>query len=152
MGAIGDERDAAPEFWKVWRELLAEVRDPRTVVLVEGVRDRRALEALGVRRSVQLVHRGQPLAEVAGSFGASVREVIVLTDWDAAGGEFARRLRDLLSGGPARVNLDFRRRIGVALRGEIVHLEGLAAWAGRRSEEEGLTLEERIERETDATG
>lgn len=152
MGANGSERDAGPEFWKLWRELLTDLRDPSVVVLVEGPRDRRALEALGIQRSVQLVHRGQSLSEVARSLDSTVRVVIVLTDWDSAGGEFARRIRELLSGGPVRVDLEYRRRLALALRGEVVHLEGLAAWAGRRSEEEGLSLAERLERELDATG
>ena len=135
-------RVSFPQFWRVWRDLLSAMQRSGTVLLVEGERDRRSVEALGVDRSVELVHRGRTLPDVAHRLSRSTREVIVLTDWDTAGGHLAHRLEQLLTDGRLGVNLEFRRRIGVALRGEVVHLEGLGGWARRRAEEEGTPLEE----------
>ncbi|MGI0054059.1 MAG: hypothetical protein ACREC5_06815 [Thermoplasmata archaeon] len=132
------------EFWPVWREVLRALEIPRTAALVEGERDRHALRELGVTTPIVLVHRGQALAGVAGDTAGSFRRVVVLTDWDPAGGRLARRLRALLEDGRIEVDVDLRRRLGHSLRGEVVHLEGLAGWARRRAEREGLLLEEWI--------
>jgi 5S rRNA maturation endonuclease (ribonuclease M5) len=145
MGSNVEERVTFPEFWRVWRDVLDAMERPGTVLLVEGERDRRSVAELGVIRNVQLVHRGRALPEVARALSSTVREVIVLTDWDAAGGELARRLKGLLEDGRLHVNLLLRRRLGIALRGEVVHLEGLGGWARRRSEEAGFPLEEWVE-------
>jgi 5S rRNA maturation endonuclease (ribonuclease M5) len=130
------------DFWEVWRELLHAERAPGTGFLVEGERDRRALRRLGVRAPVLLVHRGRALARVAAEVGRELRAVIVLTDWDPKGGELARRLRELLDDGRTAVDVAFRRRLGIALRGEVVHLEGLGSWARRRAEQGAFPLEE----------
>jgi 5S rRNA maturation endonuclease (ribonuclease M5) len=138
-GASG--RIPFPDFWRVWRDLLEATEGGGALVLVEGEKDRRSVERLGVQGPVELVHRGRSLADLAHRLGGTPREVIVLTDWDATGGELARRLKGLLHGGTVRVNLDLRRRLGLVLRGEITHLEGLASWAARRAEEGGTPLE-----------
>jgi 5S rRNA maturation endonuclease (ribonuclease M5) len=138
------DRVTFPEFWRVWRDVLQAMEAPGTLFLVEGQRDRRSLEGLGITCPIALVHRGRRLADVATHIAEGTQEVVVLTDWDSTGGELAHRLRELLDDGRFRVNLDFRRRIGIALRGEIVHLEGLGTWARRRAEETGAPLEEWI--------
>jgi len=114
-------------------------------LLVEGERDRRSVQRLGVNAPTYLVHRGARLSNVAQDLTSSTRTVVLLTDWDAAGGELARRLKELLSDGQLAVDLELRRRLGVALRGEVVHLEGLGSWARRRAEETGVPLEEWLE-------
>lgn len=131
-----------PQFWRVWRDVLAAMRRPGTVLLVEGERDKRSVQELGVGDAIQLVHRGERLAELAHHLSTSTRAVIVLTDWDTAGGHLAHRLEQLLDDGRLSVDLDLRRRLGIALRGEIVHLEGLGGWAQRRADENGTPLEE----------
>ncbi|MHB8351387.1 MAG: toprim domain-containing protein [Thermoplasmata archaeon] len=130
------------QFWRVWRELLRELEGPRAGVLVEGTRDRSALRALGVGAPVFLVHRGQELPAVARQIADALGHVVILTDWDPTGAFLARRLQALLTEGPVSVDVDQRRRIGRVLRGEVIHLEGLAGWARRRAAEEGSSLEE----------
>jgi 5S rRNA maturation endonuclease (ribonuclease M5) len=153
MPTHGAGRATFPEFWRVWRTLLEELERPGTALLVEGERDRRSARALGVRADVHLVHRGARLPSVANGLTGATRRVVVLTDWDSAGGELARRLRQLLTDGRLEVDLDTRRRLGLALRGEVVHLEGLHGWARRRAEETGRPLEEYLdEAEPTTTG
>lgn len=143
-----DRREAAwKEFQEIWRELLDDLETPGTAVLVEGERDRRSITRLGVRAPVHLVHQGQSLAELAGSLGRETRRLVVLTDWDRSGGQFARKVRDLLGPAPVEVDLDIRRRLAHALRGEVVHVEGLAGWAVRLSERHGLSLDRLLDPE-----
>lgn len=143
MGQEGQGRGASfAEFWRVWRDLLRELERPGAGTLVEGTRDCAALRALGVDGPVLLVHRGRALAEVARAIDERLRHVVILTDWDPAGAFLAGRLGRLLRGGPVTVDLEARRRIGRTLRGEVIHVEGLAGWARRRAAEEGSGLEE----------
>ena len=132
------------EFWAVWRELLEDSERTGLGVLVEGERDRRSLRRLGLRAPILLVHRGAALSRRAVEVGRRLRTVVVLTDWDAAGGALARRLKELLDDGHLEVDLRFRRRLGIALRGEVVHLEGLDGWARRRAAEEAIPIDEWI--------
>ncbi|HEV2449804.1 MAG TPA: hypothetical protein VGU43_05275, partial [Thermoplasmata archaeon] len=119
---------------------------PGTVVLVEGENDRRSLSALGVSAPIRIVHNGESLAGLAGSISSGVRRVVVLTDWDAAGGRIARRMRELLADGRLEVDLDSRRRLSLALRAELVHVEGLHSWVERKLRLSGDSLDEWLAR------
>jgi len=130
-----------PEFQALWEKLVVESRRPGTVVVVEGVRDRRSLARLHVDGHVVVLHHGRTLSGVAQELGAAARRVIVLTDWDAEGGHLARRLREFLEATPIELDTDFRRRLASLLRGELVHVEGLAGWARRTAEAVGVPLE-----------
>lgn len=123
----------------MWGRLRDTAERPSTVVVVEGERDRRALTRLGLTAPIALAHRGVALAEVAHRLGKDHRRAILLTDWDRTGGQIARRLGEFLAAEEVEVDLDLRRRIGHALRGEVVHVEGLAGWAIRLAERVGTT-------------
>jgi 5S rRNA maturation endonuclease (ribonuclease M5) len=139
------QREASwAEFLRLWEKFLDDSDRPGTVVVVEGERDRISLQRLGVRAPVVLVHHGRTLAQVAHELTVSATRAVVLTDWDTEGGHLARRLRGFLV--PNRLDLDFRRRLARVLRGEIVHVEGLAGWARRLAERDGVTFEGVFER------
>lgn len=126
---------------ELWTKLLAEADDGRTVVVVEGERDRRAVRGLGWTGPVVVVHRGRPISATASGLVAGRGKVIVLTDWDTEGGHLARRLRDFLTAENVRLDLDYRRRLARILRGELTHVEGLFGWARRQAERRGEPLE-----------
>jgi 5S rRNA maturation endonuclease (ribonuclease M5) len=129
------------EFRELWGKLLAEADGSRTVLVVEGERDRRAVQGLGWSGPVVLVHRGRPISATASGLVAARAKVIVLTDWDTEGGHLARRLRDFLTAEQVRLDLDYRRRFGRILRGELTHVEGLFGWARRQVDRRGETLD-----------
>ena len=133
------------EFARLWVSLREASVAPGTTVVVEGERDARSLNRLGLNGPIARVHQGRPLSHLAHELGEGRERVILLTDWDGRGGLLARRLKGFLEAGHARVDLDFRRRLAVVLRGEIVHVEGLAGWAGRAARESGVRLEEWLE-------
>jgi 5S rRNA maturation endonuclease (ribonuclease M5) len=141
-GATPDRSAAWEEFLPLLESLIEESDQEGTVVVVEGERDYRSLRRLGVGGSIVRLHRGQSMSELAHDLGRRRRRVILLTDWDSEGGVLARRLKELLEAGDARVDLEYRRRFARALRGEVVHVEGLAGWARRTAEGQGAPLEE----------
>jgi len=137
--------DPFEEFVELWGKLLGEADGGRVAIVVEGDRDRRAVRRLGWSGPVVVVHRGAPISATASGLAASRRKVIVLTDWDTAGGRLARRLRDFLDAEDLRLDLDYRRRFARILRGELTHVEGLFGWARRQAERRGETLERLLE-------
>jgi 5S rRNA maturation endonuclease (ribonuclease M5) len=130
-----------PAFLRAWEGFLQETSEEGTTVLVEGERDRAALRRLGVRGPIALVHRGQSLSALSHDLARDHRRVIVLTDWDLEGGQIAHRLEKLLANDSVAVDLDFRRRFAILLRGELTHVEGLFGWARRTAENAGAPLD-----------
>ncbi len=133
--------DPFEEFLDLWKRLQFESQVKGTVLLVEGERDRQSLGKLGIAGPIVLVHQGRSLARTAQELATQGSRVIILTDWDVEGGHLAQRLRLLLEAGSMSVDLDQRRRLALALRGEVVHVEGLARWAQRNAERLGASLD-----------
>ena len=134
--------EAWAEFLPLWQSLIDESRTPGTVILVEGSRDAKSLHRLGVRGLVVRLHRGQSMSRLASDLAERGRRIILLTDWDSEGGQLARRIRGHLEAGGTEIDLEYRRRLARVLRGEVVHVEGLAGWARRTAEKEGASLDE----------
>ena len=128
-------------FLKLWGEFLSSANDDSTVVVVEGERDRRSLQLLGVSGRVVLLHSGRGLSRLTRALSGSGQRVVVLTDWDREGGHLAHRLTELLVAEGVRVDAEFRRRLARALHGELAHVEGLAGWARRSAERAGAPLD-----------
>ncbi len=141
MPADRDSDRAFAEFLDLWNRLIAECREPGTVVVVEGERDRRSLRRLGIAGPIVAIHAGRTLSETAASLASRSRRVILLTDWDTAGGRLARRLREFLGGGPVSLDLDYRRHLARALRGELAHVEGLSGWVRRNADRRHASLD-----------
>lgn len=133
--------DPFEAFVDVWGALLSEEDGARTIVVVEGERDRRSVRELGWEGPVVLVHRGLPISATAHRLVVPRGKIIVLTDWDAEGGHLAHRLRDFLESERVDLDLDYRRRLARILRGELTHVEGLFGWARRQAERRGEPLE-----------
>jgi 5S rRNA maturation endonuclease (ribonuclease M5) len=87
------------------------------------------------------VHQGRTVSATAQALASTSRLVIVMTDWDTAGGHLAQRLKGFLGAERLRLDLDYRRRFARILRGELVHVEGLHGWARRQAEKRGDVLE-----------
>lgn len=135
-------RDAVwADFLDLWDQLLEAGTTPGTVLVVEGENDVRSLRQLGVEGRIVPLHRGQRLPVVARELSQSATRVVLLFDWDAQGGRWARRMRELLGAGRLDVDLELRRRLASTLRGELVHVEGLYHWARRTAERHRAPLE-----------
>jgi 5S rRNA maturation endonuclease (ribonuclease M5) len=144
MGEATERDPAWPEFVRLFLRLREENASGRAVVLVEGERDRRSLRRLGLTGPIELVHVGRSLSDLAGRLAKGGRRVVVFTDWDAAGGQLARKLREFLEAEAVGIDLEYRRRFARILRGEVVHVEGLNSWARRTAADAGTPIDEGI--------
>lgn len=94
----------------MWKNLLAALEEGGHEVIVEGKRDRIALQKLGIRNKVTLINQSpDKVAERVASHGAG--EAVVLTDFDGTGEELAQRMCDALHSHGVRPDLDFRRKL-----------------------------------------
>ncbi len=82
------------------------------VVLVEGKRDKEALERLGITNCYALVGRENSVFEKL----KSVEEVIILTDLDRKGNLLASRVTEELWSRGIKTNLTLRKRLGFLMK------------------------------------
>jgi len=84
------------------------------VVLVEGKRDKRALEAFGIEPVYQM--KGKKYHDIAQELSEKFKGVVLLTDLDRHGEEIFRKLSKILESYGLKVDGSFRedmRRAGV---------------------------------------
>ena len=87
-------------------ERLREQAESGTVV-VEGQRDRAALDWLGIGGAHVIVHQGDPLDRLLEELAVAAPPVVLLVDWDRTGGRLLKRLEENLR---ARVEVDTQCR------------------------------------------
>jgi 5S rRNA maturation endonuclease (ribonuclease M5) len=136
-------------FLKLWEKFLSTANSDGTVVVVEGERDRRSLQLLGVSGRVVLLHSGHGMSRLTRALSTPGERVVVLTDWDREGGHLAHRLTELLVAEGVQVDAEFRRQLARTLHGEVAHVEGLAGWARRSAERAGAPLDHWLRIPTD---
>lgn len=103
------------------------------VLLIEGLKDRRALNAVGIRGDMfQIQSSGGPAA-AAQYVQEHGGKAVILTDWDRRGGSLASDLRDLL--GPD-ADTDVRADLAALSRHYIKDVESLDSFIERLSASE----------------
>ncbi|MHC1594760.1 MAG: toprim domain-containing protein [Methanotrichaceae archaeon] len=111
-------------------EELREASDGGAAIIVEGIKDRRSLRELGIDGTI-ITAAGRPALEVAEDAAQNFGEIIVLTDWDRAGEEEARRMEKHLLCTRAHADLRIRDRLKKMVRREIKDVESLSRYVQR---------------------
>jgi 5S rRNA maturation endonuclease (ribonuclease M5) len=96
-------------------------KHPNWAVLVEGKRDRKALERLGIENVIDL--KGRKFHDVAEYLSENFRGVVLLMDFDPEGEEIFNKLSRILKGYGLKVDGSFReelRQTGVKFVEKIV--------------------------------
>jgi 5S rRNA maturation endonuclease (ribonuclease M5) len=128
-----------PESLEMLISSLVEASEDGAAMIVEGERDEKSLRDLGVEGPIIRAAR-RPALEVAEESAREFDVVIVLTDWDRAGEELARKMERHLQGTGARIDLETRERLKRMVRREIKDVESLSRFVERvRAETYGAT-------------
>jgi len=109
---------------------LVEASEEGAAIIVEGVRDEQSLRDLGVEGSIVRAS-GCPALEVAEEAARDFKEIVILTDWDRAGEELARKMEQYLQCTGAKVDLETRERLKRMIRREIKDVESLSRFVER---------------------
>lgn len=136
---VGRGSSNAEERWHKAAQALAHERqrnrDARAVVLVEGRRDRIALEQLGFSGPIEVLNRGWPVDDVLvyllETYGRKSAvdggpSIIVLMDWDRTGGRLQTTIRRNLESLDVRFGEDLRSTLMRCLKPETRVVEGLS--------------------------
>lgn len=105
-------------------EWLENLRQSDKAIIVEGPKDRKALEHFGI--SVAAVLSEQPLFAVAEQVAAKHTDAIILTDLDAEGKKLYGKLAPMLQRLGVRIDHTFREFL--QRETELSHIEGLVQY------------------------
>ena len=106
---------------------LSELREDnkKIPIIVEGDKDREALQRLEVMGIIISVNSGISLTDFCDRLARKYKEIIILTDWDRRGGYLCHTIRKNLEG---RVNCNTHYREIFAKNAMIRTVEGLPSW------------------------
>jgi 5S rRNA maturation endonuclease (ribonuclease M5) len=128
-----------PESLEKVIETLLEASRAGAAIIVEGERDERSLRDMGIEGPIVKAAR-RPALEVAEEAAREFEEIVVLTDWDRAGEELARRMEAHLLHARSKTDFEIRERLKRMVRREIKDVESLSRFVERvRAESYGLT-------------
>ncbi len=95
------------------RRLLQEAEEAGEIILVEGIRDLKALRALGYKGEVELYSQhGLLEIDLVEGFADSMKTILILTDFDEEGRRLYRRLARHLELRGVRIDQRLRREFG----------------------------------------
>lgn len=111
------------------REWVQELRDADLLMIVEGLKDKRALVRLGVEEK-KVRHLNKPLYAMVEEIAEKENQVVILTDLDEKGKQLYGRLKKDLAAHGVRVDTTFREFL--QQRTKVSHIEGLSGYIEKR--------------------
>ena len=97
-----------PELAAEFKQLIQKMLDSDAAIIVEGKKDKAALEKLGIPGSRITALNQRPIFVVAEAVARDYREVAILTDLDSEGKKLYGSLNTLLQRLGVRVDNSFR--------------------------------------------
>jgi dTMP kinase len=95
------------------------------VILVEGLKDKRALDSMGITGDVFMIQSGGGPLTAAEYVSRHGGKAVILTDWDRRGGTIARELGNQLSSLGLEYDRDIRAKLSFLCRKYIKDIESL---------------------------
>ena len=87
--------------------LIDKIKDSNTLIIVEGKKDRSALQKLGIQNITEL--NKKPLFQIVEEISSSNEECIILTDLDKEGKKIYSKLNSNLQKNGVKINNKFRK-------------------------------------------
>lgn len=110
------------EAYRILKDMESYCSDK--ILIVEGVRDREALKALGLNINIMILKNGDSFESMLERL-EDVDEIVVLTDFDPQGVELAYKIMNRLESVGVKVNLTYWSKLRNLLKREIKDVEGL---------------------------
>ncbi|MDD2778280.1 MAG: DNA primase [Methanocellales archaeon] len=111
-------------------QIICDIKDlsnEGAVIIVEGKKDRDALNELGISDQISLASY-QPLLNFAEGISRKTNQAIILTDWDSQGKKMAKKISGYLQASNTKPNNLIRNKIKKLVRNEIKDVEGLSGY------------------------
>jgi len=94
------------KYSKELKEFIEKLKESNKLVIVEGKKDRKALEQLGIKKIITL--NKEPLFKIAENISKEHKDIIILTDLDKKGKQLYGKLNSSLQRLGLRVDNSFR--------------------------------------------
>jgi 5S rRNA maturation endonuclease (ribonuclease M5) len=111
-------------------------------IIVEGIRDKEALQELGVNGQIIVLNDGTSILNTCERLSEKWHMAIILTDWDRKGGQLARMLMDALESCDMKHDTKFRAKLSRLAKKEIKDVESLPGFIKRLKSAVGLESQE----------
>lgn len=124
MGFVMDDLDRLQKI----EQIICEIKDlsnEGAVIIVEGKKDRDALNELGISDQISLASYPS-LLNFAEDISRKTNQAIILTDWDPQGKKMAKKISEYLQASNTKPNNLIRNKIKKLVRKEIKDVEGLS--------------------------
>ena len=104
-------------------EWIIELKKADKLIIVEGLKDKKALESFEIKN---IIHLNKPIFEIAEEISEKYEEVIILTDFDKEGKDLYGKLsKNLVRNG---VKIDKKFREWLQKNTKLSHIEGFASY------------------------
>lgn len=94
------------KYSKELNEFIEKLKESNKLIIVEGKKDRKALEQLGIKKIITL--NKEPLFKIAENISKEHKDIIILTDLDKEGKQLYDKLNSSLQRLGLRVDNSFR--------------------------------------------
>jgi 5S rRNA maturation endonuclease (ribonuclease M5) len=123
------EAERLEKLEKIVAELIE--RSESEPIIVEGVRDVRALREIGVEGLVKQVNTGAGIINFCEALAAEYDRFIILTDWDRKGGQIAHHLMIGFESVDVKYDSQLRARMAMLAKKEVKDVESLPSYLDR---------------------
>ena len=111
------------EIQTLIEDLKRESESESTLIIVEGSKDIRSLEELGISKQVTQI-QGRNFDDMC-DYAVKFKKIIILTDFDDAGQELAKRLQQNLTSRGLNADLNFYNKLKFYFKKVSKDIEGL---------------------------
>jgi len=116
---------------------LLEASQRGAAIIVEGRRDKMALQSLGASGPV-IMASSKSILDMAEDAASQYQEIVVLTDWDEKGEEMALLIEQHLRCTQSLANMEIRSQLKRLVKKEIKDVESLGLYVERMRELYGI--------------
>ncbi|MDD1776829.1 MAG: toprim domain-containing protein [Candidatus Helarchaeota archaeon] len=121
-------------------DLKRESDSESTLIIVEGSKDIRSLEGLGISKQVSQI-QGRNFDEMC-DYATQFKKIIILTDFDDAGQELSKKLQQNLTSRGINVDLNFYNKLKFYFKKVSKDIEGILQIYSKVQQLRGSKLKE----------
>lgn len=118
-----NQKSAIENIENVIEEL--KIANKKLPIIVEGEKDKRALEELGFEGKIIKLNRGKSIPIFCEEVTKEFKEVIILTDWDFKGKILCKLLKNGFKGNSVRTETKFMAKISSLCKKDIKDVQSL---------------------------
>ncbi|MBS3816829.1 MAG: hypothetical protein KGY76_04630 [Candidatus Thermoplasmatota archaeon] len=118
-------------------DILERIKNERgdIPIIVEGKKDVKALQSLGIQRKIIKIKRGESIFRIIEELRDEHEKVIILTDWDASGGGLCYKIKKACEANTIAYDVEYRKQVIKFLKKEVKDVESIPSFIERAEKE-----------------